>query len=74
MARLDRLAAVKGLAQLGATLGREFSYELLQAVAPWDEETLRRGLQQLMEAEFLYQGAAGSDEPDPAVAAPGQAR
>ncbi len=55
MARLDRLAAVKGLAQLGATLGREFSYELLQAVAPWDEETLRRGLQQLVEAEFLYQ-------------------
>jgi predicted ATPase len=55
MARLDRLATVKGLAQLGATLGREFSYELLQAVAPWDEGTLRRGLQQLVEAEFLYQ-------------------
>ena len=55
MARLDRLATVKGLAQLGATLGREFSYELLQAVAPWDEATLRRGLQQLVEAEFLYQ-------------------
>ena len=44
MARLDRLAAVKGLAQLGATLGREFSYELLQAVSPWDEATLYRGL------------------------------
>ena len=55
MARLDRLAAVKGLAQLGATLGREFSYALLQAVSPWDEATLQRGLQQLVEAEFLYQ-------------------
>ena len=55
MARLDRLATIKGLAQLGATLGREFSYELLQAVAPWDEVTIRRGLQQLVEAEFLYQ-------------------
>src|SRR5262249_54165429 len=55
MARLDRLAAVKGLAQLGATLGREFSYELLQAVSPWDEETLGRGLHQLVAAEFLYQ-------------------
>jgi len=55
MARLDRLATVKGLAQLGATLGREFSYERLQAVAPWDESPLRRGLQQLVEAEFLYQ-------------------
>ena len=55
MARLDRLATVKGLAQLGATLGREFSYELLQAVSPWDEGTLQRGLHQLVEAEFLYQ-------------------
>jgi len=55
MARLDRLATVKALAQLGATLGREFSYALLQAISPWDEETLRRGLQQLVDAEFLYQ-------------------
>jgi class 3 adenylate cyclase/predicted ATPase len=55
MARLDRLASVKSLAQLGATLGREFSYELLQPVAPWDEDTLHRGLQQLVMAEFLYQ-------------------
>jgi class 3 adenylate cyclase len=55
MARLDRLATVKGLAQLGATLGREFSYELLRAVSPWDEATVQRGLHQLVEAEFLYQ-------------------
>jgi predicted ATPase/class 3 adenylate cyclase len=55
MARLDRLATVKGIAQLGATLGREFSYALLQAVSPGDEGTLQRGLQQLVEAEFLYQ-------------------
>ena len=55
MARLDRLAAVKALAQLGATLGREFSYDLLQAVSPWDEGTLQQGLHQLVAAEFLYQ-------------------
>jgi predicted ATPase len=55
MARLDRLAMVKSLAQFGATLGREFSYALLRAVSPWDEETLQRGLHQLVEAEFLYQ-------------------
>src|SRR5262245_5777567 len=55
MARLDRLGTVKGLAQLGATLGREFSYALLHAVSRWDEATLRRGLQQLVDAEFLYQ-------------------
>src|SRR6266508_4030593 len=55
MARLDRLVAVKTMAQLGATLGREFTYELLQAVSMWDEGTLRRGLHQLVAAEFLYQ-------------------
>jgi predicted ATPase len=55
MARLDRLAMAKGLAQLGATLGREFAYELLQAVSPWDEDIVQRGLHQLVEAEFLYQ-------------------
>jgi class 3 adenylate cyclase/predicted ATPase len=55
MARLDRLATVKGLAQLGATLGREFSYALLHAVSPWDEATVRLGLHQLVAAEFLYQ-------------------
>jgi predicted ATPase len=55
MARLDRLATVKALAQLAATLGREFSYALLQAVAPWDEATVQHGLSQLVAAEFLYQ-------------------
>src|SRR5262245_30491279 len=55
MARLDRLDTVKSLAQLGATLGREFSAALLQAVAPWDERTVQRGLHQLVAAELLYQ-------------------
>ena len=55
MARLDRLAAVKALAQLGATLGREFSYALLRAVAPLEEESVHQGLHQLVAAEFLYQ-------------------
>jgi len=55
MARLDQLAAAKEVAQLGATLGREFSYELLQAVSPLDEATLQKGLSQLVEAELVYQ-------------------
>src|SRR5262245_51932573 len=54
MARLDRLAAVKIVAQLGATLGRQFSYRLLQAVSPLEESTLSRGLQQLVDAELLF--------------------
>ena len=55
MARLDRLATVKSLAQLGATLGRAFAYDLLQAVSLWDEATWRQGLHRLVEAELLYQ-------------------
>ena len=55
MARLDRLAAVREIAQVGATLGREFSYALLQAVSPMGEESLQQGLQQLVDAELVYQ-------------------
>ena len=52
---MDRLGPAKEIAQLGATIGREFSYELLQAVSPLDEETLQHGLKQLVEAELVYQ-------------------
>jgi class 3 adenylate cyclase/predicted ATPase len=55
MGRLDRLGAAKEVAQVAAVLGREFSYELLRAVSPWDEQTLQRGLGQLVKAELLYQ-------------------
>jgi class 3 adenylate cyclase/predicted ATPase len=55
MARLDRLPAAKALAQLGAVLGREFSYALIQAIASLDETTLQARLEQLAAAELLYQ-------------------
>jgi predicted ATPase len=55
MARLDRLAVVKDVAQLGAVLGREFAYELLRAVAPLDKATLQQALTQLVDAELIYQ-------------------
>ena len=55
MARLDRLPTAKEVAQLGATIGREFSYELLQAVSSGEEMTLRQGLGQLVDAELIYQ-------------------
>ena len=55
MARLDRLGPTKEIAQLGATIGREFNYDLLQAVSPLNEEALQRGLQQLVESELVYQ-------------------
>ncbi|MBI3801363.1 MAG: AAA family ATPase [Deltaproteobacteria bacterium] len=55
MARLDRLATVREIAQLGATIGREFTYELLQAVSPLQEEALHQGLRQLVDAELVFQ-------------------
>jgi class 3 adenylate cyclase/tetratricopeptide (TPR) repeat protein len=55
MARLDRLMTAKVIAQLGATLGRQFSYALLQAVAQLNERTLHEELHRLIEAEIVYQ-------------------
>ena len=54
-ARLDRLSSAREVAQLGVVLGREFTYELINAVSPWDEELLGSHLQGLVNAEFLYQ-------------------
>jgi class 3 adenylate cyclase/tetratricopeptide (TPR) repeat protein len=55
MARLDRLATVKVVAQLGATIGRTFGYELLRAVASLDAAALQKALVQLVEAEVVAQ-------------------
>jgi tetratricopeptide (TPR) repeat protein len=54
MARLDRLSTAKPVAQLGATLGREFSYKLLHAVSPLQDTTLQNELTRLEEAELVY--------------------
>jgi len=55
MSRLDRLMTGKVIAQLGATIGRQFSYALLQAVAQLNDRTLQEELHRLVEAELLYQ-------------------
>jgi predicted ATPase len=55
MARLDCLATVKAVAQLGAVLGRTFAYELLQAVTPLDEAALQQALARLVDVELLSQ-------------------
>jgi class 3 adenylate cyclase len=55
MARLDRLSSVREVAQLAAVLGREFSYQLLEAVVLLDGAALDRALALLVEAEFLLQ-------------------
>jgi class 3 adenylate cyclase/predicted ATPase len=57
MARLDRLMTAKVIAQLGAVMGRQFPYALLQAVSQLDTATLQRELGRLVEAELVYQRA-----------------
>jgi class 3 adenylate cyclase/predicted ATPase len=54
MARLDHLASVKEIAQVGAAIGREFQYGLLQTVVARDEAGLRSALAQLEEAELVF--------------------
>ena len=55
MARLDRQPQARQVAQLGAVLGREFSYEMLQAVSSLEPTALHESLSQLVDAEILYQ-------------------
>jgi urea ABC transporter urea binding protein len=55
MARLDRMQGKPEVAQLAATLGREFTYELLAAVAELDDASLRAELAKLVQAEIVFQ-------------------
>lgn len=55
LARLNRLASIPEIAQMAATLGREFSYELLRAVLDFDEAILQEELAKLVRAEILFQ-------------------
>ncbi len=59
MARLDRVPTLREVAQIGAVLGREFAYEMLQSLASHDEPVLQHELGQLVENELLYQRGRG---------------
>src|SRR5262249_52400501 len=54
MARLDRLSAIKEVAQIGAAIGREFTYRLLAAVAPISGNALQSALEQLTRAGLIF--------------------
>src|SRR6202035_649968 len=59
MARLDRLGpAAKGVAQIGAAIGREFSYELAASVGELAEERFQDALQRLVDAGLVFQRGA----------------
>jgi predicted ATPase len=54
MARLDRLGPVKDVAQIGAAIGREFSYDIVKAVTNRSDDRLRDELNQLVESGLIF--------------------
>jgi predicted ATPase len=61
MARLDRLAAVRLVAQTGAAIGRDFSYALLRAVSRLAEDELQAALTRLVASELIFQRGTQPD-------------
>ena len=59
-ARLDRLGEAREVAQIGAVLGRDFTYALLRAVGGVDEPALQSALDRLADADLLVSEGAGS--------------
>ena len=62
MARLDQLGRAKLVAQVSGAIGREFSYEMLEAVVPLSRERLREDLQ-VLEQTGLVRARQGSGSP-----------
>jgi len=54
MARLDRLAPVREVAQIAAAVGRQFSHEMISAAALMPQQQVDRALEQLMNAELIF--------------------
>ena len=61
MARLDRSSQAKEIAQIGAAIGREFSYELIAAVAPDTKTELDSALNQLTESGLAFRRGTPPD-------------
>ena len=61
LARLDRLAPTREVAQIGAALGRQFSHELISAVATMPQERLTDGLEQLASAGLVFRRGTPPD-------------
>ena len=60
-ARLDRAPAAKEIAQIGAAIGREFSYELIAAVAPHTQTEIDSALNQLTESGLAFRRGTPPD-------------
>lgn len=55
LARLDRLGAQKQIAQVGAVIGRSFTFKLLSALLPKDQAGLEQALQGLVKANLIVE-------------------
>jgi predicted ATPase len=55
LARLDRLASVRLVAQVGSAIGRQFPYVLLHAVSRLPEDALQAALDRLVASELVFQ-------------------
>jgi class 3 adenylate cyclase/predicted ATPase len=61
LARLDRLASVRLVAQIGAAIGREFSFGLLRLVSRLPEDELQAALDRLVGSELVFQRGTPPD-------------
>ena len=61
LARLDRLASTRDVAQIGGALGRSFSHELISAVAQMPQHKLDEALEQLVGAELIFRRGTPPD-------------
>jgi len=61
MARLDRVVPGKEVAQIGAAIGREFSYELIAAVAPLAKAQREDGLERLTQSGLVFRHGTPPD-------------
>jgi class 3 adenylate cyclase/tetratricopeptide (TPR) repeat protein len=61
LARLDRLAPTREIAQIGAALGRQFSHELISAVAQMPQQQIDDALAQLTSAELIFRRGTPPD-------------
>ncbi|HJU09887.1 MAG TPA: adenylate/guanylate cyclase domain-containing protein, partial [Candidatus Binataceae bacterium] len=61
IARLDRLAGAKEVAQIAAVIGREFWYSLIQEVARMEDRALQQALARLVKDDLLLRLGDGED-------------
>lgn len=55
MSKLDKEPSIKAIAQIGATIGRDFAYQLLASIAPHEKDELAVLLEKVVESDLVFQ-------------------